>query len=935
MRVAKRQNGTAGAGWHPSLRDCVPRADLGGIMTEAHVARTGFLDLHGDGGGFCFAAGLEFDLGRPWAGGSGGMKKGQGLLPGLFLCREAGGNARNPPVLQARFHEGAVEAGLRGARWIMETRTAHALIRFGLGRKGNEAVPSDPASWLARQLEGDDPALLVAGASATDGLLAIREQRRNRLAADNPVRTLFRAEQAKYVENLLTTDVPFRERLVTFWANHFTVSLKRGECAAVAHAFVREAIRPHVTGRFGDMLLAVMRHPAMLLYLDNAASFGPDSFVGSRQRRGLNENLARECLELHTVTPAAGYTQEDVTNFAKVLTGWSVEIPKDPAGWVYRHFTHQPGLKVVMGRSYDGGEDEGIAALAWLATHPATYRNIAMKLVRHFVSDTPPEAAVRRVEAVLARSGGDLKAASLELIRVPEAWEPLSKLRSPQDYVVAVLRAVDLPKEKRPPDVPGLLSGLGQPILTAPLPNGWPDVAADWAGSEAMLRRIDWAYGFTGRVAALDPEAVGQAALDAPRRVSAGCDDAVAGLARISKEIAVAHSSMRLSRRGALLGLATSFTLGRASLAVAAAPTDRRFVVVILRGALDGLSAVVPYGDPNLGSLRAALKMPEPGAESGLLDLGGFYGLHPALSGMHAMYRAGELLPVHAVAGPYRIRSHFEAQDYLEYGADHAMRSGWLNRVASLMPQTKGGTDTAFAVGSVVPLVLRGPQPVGSWLPKTFAQPDADLYARLAALHHADPVTGPAVAEGLKERGFSAAALAGTEEPANKYAFQALCASAGKLLAAKDGARIAALEIGGWDTHAAQLNRLTGPLRQLDEGMVALKGALGEAWGKTAVLVMTEFGRTVRTNGTGGTDHGTGSVAFVLGGAVSGGRVQANWPGLSQGNLLENRDLQPTADLRALTKGVLGQHFGFDAAGLSLVFPDSERAAALPGLLRA
>jgi uncharacterized protein (DUF1800 family) len=397
----------------------------------------------------------------------------------------------------------------------METRTAHALIRFGLGRRGGEAAPSDPLAWLAQQLEGDDPALQVAGATAQDGMLAIREQRGNRLIPEqkNPVRVLFRAEQAKYVDNLLTTQTPFRERLVTFWANHFTVSLKRGECAAVAHAFVREAIRPHVTGKFGDMVLAVMRHPAMLIYLDNAGSVGPDSFVGSRQRRGLNENLARECLELHTVTPAAGYTQDDVTSFAKVLTGWSVEIPKDPAGWVYRHFTHQPGPKQVMGRSYDGGEDEGIAALAWLSTHPATYHNLAVKLVRHFVSDTPPEGAVRRIEAALTQTRGDLKAASLEITRLPEAWEPLSKLRSPQDYVVAVLRAVDLPQDKRPPDVPGLLSGLGQPILTSPLPNGWPDVAADWAGSEAMLRRIDWAYGFTGRVAAMDPEQVGQATL--------------------------------------------------------------------------------------------------------------------------------------------------------------------------------------------------------------------------------------------------------------------------------------------------------------------------------------------------------------------------------------------------------------------------------------
>ncbi len=396
------------------------------------------------------------------------------------------------------------------------------------------------------------------------------------------------------------------------------------------------------------------------------------------------------------------------------------------------------------------------------------------------------------------------------------------------------------------------------------------------------------------------------------------------------------HPSFRLSRRSALLGLASSFTLGRASLAVAAAPTDKRFVVVILRGALDGMSAVVPYGDANLATWRSELLPGAVGTEGGMLDLGGFYGLHPALAQFHEMYKTNELLPVHAVAGPYRVRSHFEAQDLMEYGSEHAMSSGWLNRVAEQMPMTsKTGTETALSVGNTLPLLLRGPAKVGSWLPKSFTRPEADLYARLQALHHADPVTGPALAEGLKERGFTDATLSGSADQANKYAFQSLCASAGHLLAAADGPRLAALELGGWDTHVAQKNRLGGALKPLDDGMAALKSGLGDAWKQTVVLVMTEFGRTVRANGSGGTDHGTGTVAFVLGGAVAGGRVQANWPGLSSGNLFENRDLQPTADLRAVTKGLLRQHFGLDNAALARVFPESERAAALGGMLRA
>jgi uncharacterized protein (DUF1501 family) len=390
--------------------------------------------------------------------------------------------------------------------------------------------------------------------------------------------------------------------------------------------------------------------------------------------------------------------------------------------------------------------------------------------------------------------------------------------------------------------------------------------------------------------------------------------------------------NLKLTRRAALLGLTGAVTFGRASLALAAAGTDRRFVVVILRGALDGLAAVVPYGDPDLAGLRAELVPPPPGQKEGLLDLGGFYGLHPSLVQLHGMYRANQLLPVHAVAGPYRSRSHFEAQDYMEFGSDHRLTSGWLNRVAGVLP-VHAGSETAMSVGTTLPLLLRGPAKVGSWLPASFQQPQPDLYVRIAALHGHDAVTGPAIAEGLKERGFTEAVLAGTEEPPNKFAFSALCGTAGRLLAAADGPRLAALEIGGWDTHSAQAPRLAGVLRELDGGLAALKTGLGDSWRLTTVLVMTEFGRTVRGNGTKGTDHGTGTVAFVLGGAIKGGRVAADWPGLAPAKLFENRDLQPTADLRSVAKGLLAQHLGLDAGALATVFPDSQAATPMRGLV--
>ena len=395
------------------------------------------------------------------------------------------------------------------------------------------------------------------------------------------------------------------------------------------------------------------------------------------------------------------------------------------------------------------------------------------------------------------------------------------------------------------------------------------------------------------------------------------------------------HPSMRLTRRTALLGLTAAVSLGRHAMAVGHAQTDQRCVVVILRGALDGMSAVVPYGDPALAQWRAELLPGAVGTEGGMRDLGGFYGLHPALANLHTLYKAGELLPVHAVAGPTRVRSHFEAQDYLEFGIDHQMTSGWLNRVASVLPQPQSASQTALSVGVTVPILLRGPALVGSFVPKGYGEASPDLYARIAALHAHDNITGPALAMAMQERHFTDATLMQADKGRNQGAFQMLCADAGRLLAAEDGPRLAALEIGGWDTHTAQKNRLIQPLKQLDDGMAALKSAMGAAWSKTSVLVMTEFGRTVRVNGTGGTDHGTGTVAFVLGGAVHGGRVQANWPGLSQANLFENRDLQPTADLRGVAKGLLAQQFGLDAAALAQVFPESHQIAAMSGLLRA
>jgi uncharacterized protein (DUF1501 family) len=406
-----------------------------------------------------------------------------------------------------------------------------------------------------------------------------------------------------------------------------------------------------------------------------------------------------------------------------------------------------------------------------------------------------------------------------------------------------------------------------------------------------------------------------------------------------------------LTRRSTLLGLTSLITLGRASLAVASAPTDRRFVVIILRGALDGLSAVVPYGDSGLAALRPELIPPPPGQDNGLLDLGGKFGLHPALARSHALYKSNEFLIVHAVAGNYRVRSHFEAQDFLESGADHRMTSGWLNRAVAAMPATsRNQTDAssnAIAIGASVPLLLRGQQAVANWAPHGFAEPQQSLYQAILNLNESDPITGPAIMAGMRDRGFGDQALAGSQmaetqtdtgtdqrKPGGRFAFPALASAAGTLLKAADGPRIAAMELGGWDTHTGQNNRLVQPLTQLDAGIDALKTSLGEAWSQTVVMVMTEFGRTARMNGTNGTDHGTGTVSFIAGGAVAGGKVVANWPGLGPGQLFEDRDLAPTIDLRSVAAGILAAHLELPPAAMSVVFPGGGPVQPMRGLVR-
>jgi uncharacterized protein (DUF1501 family) len=368
----------------------------------------------------------------------------------------------------------------------------------------------------------------------------------------------------------------------------------------------------------------------------------------------------------------------------------------------------------------------------------------------------------------------------------------------------------------------------------------------------------------------------------------------------------------------------------------AAVPGEARLVVVLLRGALDGLTAVPPVGDPHYAQLHGALAV-GPGTAT---RLDGFFGLHPQLAFCGERWGAGELLPCHAVASPYRDRSHFDGQNVLENGGDRpsGSASGWLNRTLAALPRN----DKGLALGQNVPLILRGPAPVTSWAPSTLRDPDEELIERLEDLYSADELLSARLAEATQAVELADAANAATGKRGQRRnsgpeRLQGIAATAGRMLAASDGLRVAVMDANGWDTHANQGNaygQLANRLKSLDAAMRSLHEGLGAAWRDTVVVVLTEFGRTVAINGTRGTDHGTGTAALLLGGAVSGKRVLADWPGLRSAELYEGRDLKPTTSLHALMKGVLRDHLRLPEAALENVFPASTRDRPVAGLVR-
>jgi len=445
--------------------------------------------------------------------------------------------------------------------------SAIAANRFGLGARPGElaAIGSDARSWLRAQLLGAPPTLssaeLRSAAQILADALGLRRQIQAARRADAAVtaaapgaeaaanevqkklpqflRPIYVAEVTARLQQAVSTERPFLERLTQFWSNHFAVSIDKQFLAGLAGSFEREAIRPHVLGNFSELLLAAETHPAMLLYLDNHLSVGPHSPEALRREQhqaqrkiGINENLAREILELHTLGVGGGYTQTDVTTFAEVITGWSIGgeggrfAAADPGRFIFRAELHEPGTKVVLSRRYrDDGFGQGAAVLRDLARERATAHFIATKLARHFIADDPPRAAVERLAEAFAHSGGDLPTVYRALIDAREVWvQPLAKYKTPADYIVSSYRGLGLPVEAgRAPLAPFEL--LGQRTWQPGSPAGWPDRSADWDGASALIKRIEWADAVGARLGSrcdatgLAPELLG-ANLSEPTRLA-------------------------------------------------------------------------------------------------------------------------------------------------------------------------------------------------------------------------------------------------------------------------------------------------------------------------------------------------------------------------------------------------------------------------------
>jgi uncharacterized protein (DUF1800 family)/uncharacterized protein (DUF1501 family) len=827
-----------------------------------------------------------------------------------------------------------------------------------------------------------------------------------------------------------------QEVMTAFWFNHFNIFAGKGLCTVWTGAFEEQAIRPHTMGKFRALLGATARHPAMLFYLDNWQNMAPGA-PGSKGRfEGINENYARELMELHTLGVNGGYSQNDVIALAHILTGWGlpkqggsgdgrphpmgVEVFRngpfggrrgmnrfqppptgygDGSAFYFDPDRHDFSSKILLGRTIEGGGAREVEeALDLLARHPSTAKHLSYQLAQYFVADEPPPSLVTTMAARYGQTDGDIREVLAAMFASSEFWDRKylgAKFKTPYEYVISAVRAAGTPVTNFRP-LAGTMQLLGMPLYGCLTPNGYSNTQEAWLNPDSMMARLSFATALgTGNLPLGQPPFDGDRGYfnkkgttsirfdpnpDAPHRkmdppdpikleatlgnsFSAKTRDAIesapnqlrASMIIGSPEFMKRKSGMNrreFLRHAAILSASGIVLLGPNAWAAHALSGDssrKRIVVVFLRGAVDGLNVVVPHGEPGYYDARPTIAIAQHGGEGGVIDLDGFFGLHPALAPMLPYWKDGTLGFVHACGSPDPTRSHFDAQDYMESGTPgvKSTNDGWLNRTLAVLPGNHAATE-ALSLGATVPRILAGTMPVANMpLGRAAARPmplDRPIVeASFDRLYEGTDALSQTYKQGRAARMRLMGELQQDMTEANNGApgpqgFTDDADRLAKLIQRDPTIRVGFLALGGWDTHVNQggaNGQLAGHLKPLAEGLAHFAQALGPAYGDTVVIVISEFGRTMHQNGNGGTDHGHGNVMWVMGGAVRGRKIYGRWPGLSIADLYQERDLAVTTDFRDPIAIVLASHMGLGGAQLAKVFPHrSSSSANLSGLIR-
>jgi uncharacterized protein (DUF1800 family)/uncharacterized protein (DUF1501 family) len=700
-----------------------------------------------------------------------------------------------------------------------------------------------------------------------------------------------------------------QETMCLFWTDHFNIDPSKGDAKWLKAADDREVIRRHALGRFPDLLRASALSPAMLWYLDGR--------VNRRESQAdrPNENYARELLELHTLGVHGGYTQQDVMEVARCLTGWTVRTKGEmKLGTVeFKAHRHDDGPKEVLGHSIPAGlgPEDLDRVLDIVALHPSTGRYIATKLCRRFIVDDPPSAAIDAVAVAFQESQGDIRQTLKALFATPEFHQfPGQKFKRPFKFIVSALRATAARTDAGQPIMDYLLR-MGHAPFHYPTPDGYPEEANPWMGT------LLWRWNFA---TALSSNRIKGTRVQTDKLLKKmGQPEQLMAHILGRRPNAVELESYHRSGAGLALALSPqTFITGNQD-------QTRALIVVFLRGGADGLSLVAPVEDDDYQRLRLRLGIPQADA----LKLDDLFGFNPLLKDLHPLYEEGGLAVVHAAGSEDQTRSHFEAQDLMEHGG--LVAGGWLGRFLRYRQASNPGALSALALGRGLPECLRG-APAATVLDSiddfSLGENQENMSRELARLYQLEKnELGRNARDTLKalERIETLRGAPYQPEHGVEYAedrFSSGLRQIARLIKAQVGLEAVSIDLGGWDSHFTQGTLITPLMSRLGAGLKSFYRDLGAWMNTTTVVVMTEFGRRVRENASFGTDHGRGSVMFVLGGGINGGHVLGQWPGLKEEVLEGPGDLPVMNNYRNVLAPILQKHGATSPDNLTRIFPE-------------